>query len=75
MSIMGIRYLLTLEYENMDAEGKLHVLPHVCTFSEPMYGMPSWSMGVDSPSREKAPSAPPMTGADWTKHNEAKRKR
>ena len=73
MSIMGIRYLLTLEYENMDAQGKLHVQPHVCTFSEPMYGMPSWSMGVDSPSGEKAPSAPPMTGADWTKHNEAEK--
>ena len=72
MSIMGIWYLLTLEYENMDMHGKLHVQPHVCTFSKPMYGMPSWSMGVDSPSKEKAPSAPPMTGTDWTKHNEAK---
>ena len=73
MSIMGICYLLTLEYENMDMHGKLHVQPHVCTFSKPMYGMPSWSMGVDSPSREKAPSAPPMTGTEWTKHNEAEK--
>ena len=38
-----------------------------------MYGMPSWSMGVDNPCKEKAPSAPPMTGADLTKHNEEKK--
>ena len=73
MSIMGIRYLLTLEYENMDAEGQLHLLPHVCTFLEPIYGKPSWSMGIDSPSMAGAPSAPPMTGADWTKHHEAEK--
>ena len=30
-------------------------------------------MGVNSPSVEKAPSAPPMTGADWTKHNKAEK--
>ena len=62
-----------LEYENMDVEGKLYLLPHVCTFFEPMYGMPSWSMGVDSPSMDKAPSAPPMMGADWTKHHKAEK--
>ena len=32
MSIMGIHCLLTLEYENTDAKGKLHLLPHVPTF-------------------------------------------
>ena len=58
MSSNGIRYLLTPKHENMDAKGKLHPLPHVQTFSEPIYGMPSWSMGLDSPSAARAPSMP-----------------
>ena len=41
MSSNGIRYLLKPKHENMDAEGKLHPLPHVQTFLEPECGIPS----------------------------------
>ena len=66
MSIMGIRYLVTPKYENMDADGRLHTLPHIRTFSEPMHGVPVWSAGWYSPNAAGAPSAPPG-GANWTK--------
>lgn len=73
MSVMGTRYLLTPEFESMDADGKLHFLPHVRTFSEPVYSMLPRSAGLDSPSMARAPTAPP-TGAHRNNHHEEKRK-
>ena len=67
MSIMGIRYLITTEYENMDADGNLHVLPNVRTFSEPMQGVPVWGAGWHSPNAAGAgASSAPPGGANWT---------
>ena len=69
MSIMGIRYLITTKYENMDSDGNLHVLPHVRTFSEPMQGVSVWSAGWYSPSAAGAgqgASLAPVGGANWT---------
>ena len=69
MSIMGIHYLVMPKYENMDADGCLHTLPHVRTFYEPMHGVPVWSAGWYSPNAAGAPSAPPGR-ASWTKRLE-----
>ena len=68
MRIMGIRYLITTKYENMDADRILHVLPHVRTFFEPMQGVPVWDAGWYSPSAAGAgASSAPPGGANWTK--------
>ena len=59
MSVLGVRYLLTPEFENMDADGQLHFPPHVRTFSKPATHSTPWSTEFDSPYQAPAPSAPP----------------
>ena len=71
ISILGIRYLTTTEYENMDSDGNLHVLPHVRTFSEPMQGVPVWNAGWHSSNAAgmgagQGASSAPLGGTNWT---------